>query len=162
MWSFKKILSRFRGVTVDGVCIGDWIYGLFIYTTRNYKHSTLWLISTLHKSLHAKYSSACSVFTSRCLVTALNSGDSSASVLSSSLSSDWTVNWIIAPPLLNLPWRTQLIALTVLVIISLHGPRRKRRSTIVVCVLVAAGTFLPSFCPKTVCITPLIKNPLLQ
>jgi hypothetical protein len=46
------------------------------------------LISTLYKSLHAKSSPACSVFTSRCLVTALNSGDSSASALMSSLSGE--------------------------------------------------------------------------
>jgi hypothetical protein len=45
--------------------------------------AALSLISTLYKSLHAKSPSACSVFTSRCLVTDLNSGDSSASVITS-------------------------------------------------------------------------------
>jgi hypothetical protein len=42
---------------------------------------TLSLIYTLYKSLHANCSPACSVFTSRCLVTAPSNGDSSASVL---------------------------------------------------------------------------------
>jgi hypothetical protein len=37
------------------------------------------LICTVYKSLHPKSSPACSVFTSRCLVTTLNSWDSSAS-----------------------------------------------------------------------------------
>jgi hypothetical protein len=41
---------------------------------------TLSLITTLYKSLHAKSSPVCSVFTSRYLVTNLNNGDSSASV----------------------------------------------------------------------------------
>jgi hypothetical protein len=40
---------------------------------------TLSLIPTLYKSLHAKSSPVCCVFTSRSLVTASNSGDSSAS-----------------------------------------------------------------------------------
>jgi hypothetical protein len=28
----------FRGVTIDGVWIGEWIYWPLIHTTRNYKH----------------------------------------------------------------------------------------------------------------------------
>jgi hypothetical protein len=44
------------------------------------------LIFTLYKSLHGKSSRACSVFTSRCLVTALSNEDSSASALTSLLS----------------------------------------------------------------------------
>jgi hypothetical protein len=39
------------------------------------------LIYKIYKSLHAKPSKACSVLTNHCLVTALNNGDSSASVL---------------------------------------------------------------------------------
>jgi hypothetical protein len=46
-------------------------------------NTALSLISTLYKSLQSKSSPACSVFTSRCLVRALNSGDFSASVLTS-------------------------------------------------------------------------------
>jgi hypothetical protein len=38
-------------------------------------------ISTLHKLLDAKSSPDCSVFTTRCLVSDLNNGDSSASVV---------------------------------------------------------------------------------
>jgi hypothetical protein len=51
--------------------------------------TTLSLVSTLYKSLHAKFSPACSVFTSRCLVTALSNGESSASVLMSLLSGEY-------------------------------------------------------------------------
>jgi hypothetical protein len=47
------------------------------------------LISTIHKSLHDKSSLTCSVFTSRCLVTVLNNGDSSASVLTSLLTDEY-------------------------------------------------------------------------
>jgi hypothetical protein len=46
---------------------------------------TLSLIFTLYKSLHAKSAAACNVFTSRCLVTTHNFGDSSDSVLTSLL-----------------------------------------------------------------------------
>jgi hypothetical protein len=46
------------------------------------------LISTFYKSLQAESSSACSVFTSRYLVTASNS-DSSVSVLTSLLSGEY-------------------------------------------------------------------------
>jgi hypothetical protein len=72
------ILSRVR-VTIDGVL--DWILDLLT----SYAHhselqviTTLSLISTIHKSLHAKCSSACSAFKSRSLATASNTGDSSA------------------------------------------------------------------------------------
>jgi hypothetical protein len=51
--------------------------------------TALSLISTLYKSLHAKSSPACSVFTSRWLVTALNNVDSSASILTSLLSGEY-------------------------------------------------------------------------
>jgi hypothetical protein len=33
---FQRILSRVL-VIIDGVCIGEWIYWLLVYTTRNYK-----------------------------------------------------------------------------------------------------------------------------
>jgi hypothetical protein len=64
------------------VCVNVFIVRLYTRpgTTRNYN-----AVAYLHtyKSLHAKSSPACSVFTSRCLVTALNNGDSSVSVLTS-------------------------------------------------------------------------------
>jgi hypothetical protein len=47
---------------------------LYVVTTKNYN-----TISTLYKSLPAKSSPACNVFTGRSLATASNSGDSSAS-----------------------------------------------------------------------------------
>jgi hypothetical protein len=55
--------------TIDGVWIGDSIYWLLTPSR----------ISTLYKSLRAKSSSACSVFTRRFFVTDFNIGDSSAS-----------------------------------------------------------------------------------
>jgi hypothetical protein len=47
----------------------------------------------------------------------------------------------------------ELIAPTVLVIISRHWPHRKHRFSIVACVFVAAGTCLPSLCPETVAVS---------
>jgi hypothetical protein len=131
--------------------------------------TTISLISTLYKSLHAKSFPACSVVTSRCLVTAFNNGDSSASVLTSLLSGKYpTLNCqlkysaISSQPSLQDSTDNRLIAPAVLVITSRHGPHRKHRSYIVACVFVAAGTCLPSCCPVTGGITPFIKNPLPQ
>jgi hypothetical protein len=83
----KHILSWLRGVTIDGM--DWWIDLLTTYTHHSKLHilTVLSLISTLQKSLHTKSSPACSVFSSRRLVTALNNGDSSASLLTSLLSS---------------------------------------------------------------------------
>jgi hypothetical protein len=73
------ILSQFRGVTIDGVWIGE----LGLLTTCTY-HSelqvitALLLISTLRKLLHAKSSPACCVLISRSLATTSDSGDSLA------------------------------------------------------------------------------------
>jgi hypothetical protein len=64
-------------------------------------------------------------FTSRCLVTALNNGNSSASLLPVQKS-------------------TELIAPNLLVITSLHEPHRQHSSSIFAFVSVAAGTYLPS------------------
>jgi hypothetical protein len=33
----QNILRRFKGVTIDGVWIGYWIYRPLLHTTRNYK-----------------------------------------------------------------------------------------------------------------------------
>jgi hypothetical protein len=64
-----------------------WIDLLTTYTHHSELHiiTALSLISTLHKSIHAKSFSACTIFSSRCLVTALNNGDST-SLLTSLLS----------------------------------------------------------------------------
>jgi hypothetical protein len=51
--------------------------------------TTLSLISAFYKSLHAKFSPAFNVFTSRCLVTALNNGEFSTSVLASLLPDEY-------------------------------------------------------------------------
>jgi hypothetical protein len=36
MFLIPDILSRFTGVTIEGVWIGEWIYELLIRTNRNY------------------------------------------------------------------------------------------------------------------------------
>jgi hypothetical protein len=58
--------------------VNVFIEHLQVVATNNYNTIPT---STLYKLLHAKSSPACSVFTSRCLVIALNNEDSSASVL---------------------------------------------------------------------------------
>jgi hypothetical protein len=60
----------------------------YIHDSELQSPATLSLIK-LYKSLHAASSPACSVLTSRCLVTASNNGDSSASVLASLLSVEY-------------------------------------------------------------------------
>jgi hypothetical protein len=60
----------------------DWILDLLITYTHNSELQVITaslLISTLYKSLHAKFSPACNVFNSPSLATASNSGDSLAS-----------------------------------------------------------------------------------
>jgi hypothetical protein len=83
------ILSRFMYDCKRG--LDWWMTLLTTYTHDSHLQAVtaLSLISTLYKSLHAKSSSACSVFTSRFLVTALNSGDSPASVLTWLLSDEY-------------------------------------------------------------------------
>jgi hypothetical protein len=124
-----------------------------MHTTRHYKHLPPSLISTLYKSLHAKSSQpSLDVVTWHRIIT--------MEILQHL--------WSRRCPLVNTPQlncqlnysatssaslaelnSTQLIALTVLVITSRHGPHRKHRSFIVACVLVAAGTCSPSCCPET-------------
>jgi hypothetical protein len=75
------ILSRISGVTIDGVCIGDWMY--WHTNTHNSELQVITappLISTTYKSLQHPLSlfPACSVFISHSLATACNRGDSSA------------------------------------------------------------------------------------
>jgi hypothetical protein len=74
----------------------DWVLDCSSDLLTTYQHDSelqaitaLLLIFTFYKSLHAKISPACSVFTSRCLVTVLNNGDFSASVLTSLLSGEY-------------------------------------------------------------------------
>jgi hypothetical protein len=97
------------------------------YSATAYQH-TLQIITA-----HAKPQSFIA-FASRCLVTALNNGDSSALLL------------LLA---------TELIAPTVLVMF-LHGPHRKhlvsKNNSIFAFVFFAAETCLPSRCPETVAV----------
>jgi hypothetical protein len=63
--------------SIDGVWINGFIDHLYTHSELPV-NTALSLISTLHKSLHAKSTPAWSVFTSHSLVTASNSEDSSA------------------------------------------------------------------------------------
>jgi hypothetical protein len=58
------------------------------------------------------------------------------------------------------PLQNSFIAPTVLVIISRHGPHRKHRSSIVAWVIISAGTCLPSCCPETAIVNLPISQPL--
>jgi hypothetical protein len=76
-FSASNLLSRFRGVTIEGVWIGE--LNLLTSSTRHSELqviTALSLISTIYKSFAYATSS---VLTIRFLVTASNSGDSSAS-----------------------------------------------------------------------------------
>jgi hypothetical protein len=167
-------------------------------------YTRLGTTSTYKAITRAQAKSSQSVFTSRFLVTDLNNGDSSASVVTP-LPVDYQstsffycekkckykkkrprqcpsgplqhilINILfyysglpaITPQLvilLNHPLfsasleelnsTTEIIAPTVLVITSRHGPHSKHRSSIVACVFVAAGTCLPSHCPETLFFGP--------
>jgi hypothetical protein len=107
-------------------------------TTINYS-----AIADRHKLLHAKSSSACSVFNSRSLATASIIGDSSASSSQATSSQPpmqfcSQLNWTIAPSLLSLSCRAQMdcqpstdrIVPVVIFIIPRRGPHRKHRSLI--------------------------------
>jgi hypothetical protein len=82
------ISSRFGGDCRRG---SDWWTVLLTTYTHHSELviTALSLISKLCQSLHAKSSPACSVFTSRFVVTTLNIGDYSASVLTSLLSGEY-------------------------------------------------------------------------
>jgi hypothetical protein len=75
------------GVTIDGVWI-DELDSLTTYTHHSGLQviTALSLMSTLYKSLHAKFFPACCVSNNRSLATDSNSGDSSASRLQVPLS----------------------------------------------------------------------------
>jgi hypothetical protein len=111
------------------------------------------LISTIHKSLHAKSFPACSDFNSHSLTAASNSGDSPASraqvLLSEPLVQKTTLNSTTAPSVLSLACTAQLtVCPSSLLISSRRGPGRQHTLHAVVCVSVVAGTCLPSCCPE--------------
>jgi hypothetical protein len=112
------------------------------------------LIYTLYKSPQHMLSlfSACCVFTIRSLATALTVEILQLHALRSSL------HRLAYRILYQL--RTNLVGPFVFKITPRHGPHRKHRYFIVACVFVAAGTWLPSCCPETGCITPFIMNSL--
>jgi hypothetical protein len=96
-------------VTIDGVWIGDWIYWPLTYHSERTSTYSATLISTIHKSPQRPLNFfQPTVFTSRSLVTASNRGDSSASVLKSSLH--------------RLPYRTDFVASIIFHTTSRHGP----------------------------------------
>jgi hypothetical protein len=89
----KSIFSLLIIITVT--CMGVYTRGLdwWMDLLTTYTHDSelqaiteLSLIYSLFKSRHAKSSPVLNVFTSRCLVTNLNNGDSSASVVTPLLS----------------------------------------------------------------------------
>jgi hypothetical protein len=83
---------------------------------------TLSLISTLYKSLqHTLSFPVCCVFTSRSLITASNSGDSSASALTSFLS-------LLFTDFVTTLCYNCLTSKLVSVMTSRHGPCRKHRT----------------------------------
>jgi hypothetical protein len=147
IWASHSDDYKHRHV-VSGVCdyrrgMDWWKYLLTTYTHNSelQEITTLSLISTLYKSLHAKSSPACSVFTSRSLATASNSGNSSTSCSQ-------------VRSLLSLSYRTKLLTDWISPTF-LHGPSIKHCSSIVACVFVAAGTCMPIRCLETSFITPL-------
>jgi hypothetical protein len=101
------------------------IYHLYrqLRTASNYS-----AIANLHilqiTTAHAKFFQP-AVFTSRSLVTASNSGDSSASALKSSLNGGSLPNDTF---LHRLPYRTDLVAPISFLINTRHGPGRQQRS----------------------------------
>jgi hypothetical protein len=99
------------------------------------------LIFTLYKSLqHTLSSFVCCVCTSRSLVTASNSGDSSAFALKPFLNGG---SLHTASFLHRFPYRTDLVVPVIFLITPRHGPRRQHRFS-VACVSVTAGTYFPS------------------
>jgi hypothetical protein len=113
-------------MSIDGVLIGDWIYYHFttqLRTTSNYSTTTN---LTLYKSpQHMLSIFQPAGFTSRFLVTASNSGDSSASALKPSLNGSFLPT---DPFLHRLPYRIDLVAPIVFLITAWHGTCRQHRS----------------------------------
>jgi hypothetical protein len=134
-----------EGVTPTGVFIGSdirFIDHLYIQLGTTGYYSA---IADLHTSqittAHAKFSPACCVFTSRSLLTASNSGDSSASALKSSLNGGGCLPTDTF--LHRISHRTDLVTPIVSLITPQHGPCRQytvhsRMPT------VSAGTLSPS------------------
>jgi hypothetical protein len=93
-------------------------------TTRNYS-VTANLYNSQITTAPAKHFPACYVFTSRSLVTASNSGDSSVSALKSSLNGG---SLPTVPFLHRIPYRTDLVIPVVFLITPRHGLCRQHRS----------------------------------
>jgi hypothetical protein len=74
----SNTVLRFRGVTTDGVWIGEWIY--WPLTQLATTSATANLHNSQITAVPANPFPACCFLTSRCFVTALNNGDSSTSV----------------------------------------------------------------------------------
>jgi hypothetical protein len=120
-------MSRDWSVSMEGVWIGGFI-DHYTHDSELQAITALSLIYILYSSLEHI------VFPSRCLVTALSNGDSSACVHA-------VARWLI------------LLATEVNAPISRHGPQetpRFQKYSTVLRVFVSAGTCLPSRCPETV------------
>jgi hypothetical protein len=139
-------------VTLDGVL--NWILDLLI----TYIHDSELKAITATANLHKPFSACCG-FTSRPLLTASNSGDSSASVLKPSLNG---CSLPTASFLRILPYRTESDAPVIFVITRLHGPSRKHcfySISIIAYESVAAGTCSPSrFIETNVVLEPFASN----
>jgi hypothetical protein len=133
-----EIVSRVE-VTLDRVL--DWILDLVTTYTHNSELQAITapsLMSTTHISpQHKLRFPAWSVLTSRSLITAINSGDHSASAFKFSLNDGFLPTDSF---LHRLPYRTGLVAPFVFLITPRHGPRRQHRSS------VTAGTCLLNRC----------------
>jgi hypothetical protein len=103
-------------------------------------------------SAQAKSFPAYCVFTSCSLVTASNSGDSSASTFKSSLNGGSLPTDSF---LHRLPCRTDLVVPVFFLITPRHGPRRQHT---VYSRMLTVSAGMCSRHPTTVCVTPFIKN----
>jgi hypothetical protein len=134
-------------VTIDGVL--DW--PLILGTTSNYS-----VIANPHNlqitTAHPKSFPAYFVFTSRFLVTASNSWDSSASALKSSLNGG---SLPTASFIHRLPYRTDLVAP---IVFPYNSSARPAQTTPFILVSTAAGTCLPSCSLAAAVYSCLLRN----
>jgi hypothetical protein len=142
-------------VTRDGAWIGEPIYWPLIHTTLKYKH-----LQSYRWSTH---------FTNHYTLSLLQPAVSPLVVAWQQFSTKQIlqflylrrypvvntpqviVNLIIMPSFLGIPYRTEIIAIAVLVITARHRPHRKHRSSIA-CAFLAQGTCLRSRCLETVAV----------
>jgi hypothetical protein len=146
---------------LSGILVIVWI-GEWIYWPRTSNYNAIANLHTLKiTKAHAKSSQF--VFTSRFLVTDLNIGDSSASVLMPFLSDKYPTS-VIPLNFSAISSRTLLRNSTERSgpncsgYKSRHGPHRKHVYSIVAFASVTAGTYFRSCCPETGCVYPFIKN----